>query len=629
VDSVDNCCLIYNCAVLLYHTKQYRAALNVLEKLLPYIDPIEDTTVQKVVLLLTELYLCTNLPQMSLEMLVILDKSYVTSDKASSDKDDSSEKSGRSGSTEPQIDANKALLCQLRVRCYLMLKSIKLAKKELKSLISCSEPSTSLLFIKAQFEAFRSNYQKSLRILNSSPQLGSPAESPTTTPGTWGQTLGTAGGTWEQSVAAAMYYNNVSVGHFYQRKPHLALFYLRKAMEENCNAARDSRKAGVTGQADASSIPLNRLRSNRYYELTYNLGVQTLHTGQPQAAFDYLLEVVQVYHANPRLWLRLAECCIMCHRQSNDEDRRLKKKIEVINCAVGSGIHRKLILGSGAAVDSSGNGNEAAIPVATMEFASLCLDNALLLLPDSVSASVSQSAQRSDSTSTQDTAADSQPAGISLVAAPPGHPMRSEEVENLRCSALAARSYVALYHNDHLVALHCAEQLLRQPRLSGAHRYLAHLYSAEALVTLDQISTGIDHLNPESITDVSTVFPSSSPSTSSGMAQQGSTVGTTSTSVDKPDDVYEPRGAQLFTWLPADVRPAKAIATYNLATAYAIRGEHDKALHHLSMSTQDAGQPLPAQMYYLKIYLELTEGRRKLAQSFIRDQFGHMTLNRQ
>ena len=52
-----------------------------------------------------------------------------------------------------------------------------------------------------------------------------------------------------------------------------------------------------------------------YYALVYNAGVQTLHTGQPQAAFDLLLEVVQVCPANPRLWLRLAECCIMCHKQ--------------------------------------------------------------------------------------------------------------------------------------------------------------------------------------------------------------------------------------------------------------------------------------------------------------------------
>ena len=47
--------------------------------------------------------------------------------------------------------------------------------------------------------------------------------------------------------------------------------------------------------------------------LLYNLGLQQLYGGQPLAAFDSLLEVVQVFHGNPRLWLRLAEACIASH----------------------------------------------------------------------------------------------------------------------------------------------------------------------------------------------------------------------------------------------------------------------------------------------------------------------------
>ena len=43
------------------------------------------------------------------------------------------------------------------------------------------------------------------------------------------------------------------------------------------------------------------------------MGLQQLYGGQPLAAFDSLLEVVQVFHGNPRLWLRLAEACIASH----------------------------------------------------------------------------------------------------------------------------------------------------------------------------------------------------------------------------------------------------------------------------------------------------------------------------
>ena len=54
---------------------------------------------------------------------------------------------------------------------------------------------------------------------------------------------------------------------------------------------------------------------NCRHVLLYNLGLQQLSAGHPMAAFDSLLEVVQVHHTNPRLWLRLAEACIAAQTQ--------------------------------------------------------------------------------------------------------------------------------------------------------------------------------------------------------------------------------------------------------------------------------------------------------------------------
>lgn len=59
-----------------------------------------------------------------------------------------------------------------------------------------------------------------------------------------------------------------------------------------------------------SGRPLSVLGVNCRHILLYNLGLQQLFGGEPLAAFDSLLEVVQVFHANPRLWLRLAEACM-------------------------------------------------------------------------------------------------------------------------------------------------------------------------------------------------------------------------------------------------------------------------------------------------------------------------------
>ena len=57
-----------------------------------------------------------------------------------------------------------------------------------------------------------------------------------------------------------------------------------------------------------------------------------------------------------------------------------------------------------------------------------------------------------------------------LIKAPPGNPMRANEVTTLRCSVLAASSYVALCLNDYTMALQYAELLLKQPKISGAQK---------------------------------------------------------------------------------------------------------------------------------------------------------------
>lgn len=122
-----------------------------------------------------------------------------------------------------------------------------------------------------------------------------------------------------------------------------------------------------------SGRPIYTIGANYRYELLYNLGIQLLYAKKPEQAFDCLIEVVQVYQNNPRLWLRLAECCIQYHQnvrtsiflsflskitliccavvyvhvlhQDNEADFRLKeRKKDMIQGIIGSGPHRKIIL---------------------------------------------------------------------------------------------------------------------------------------------------------------------------------------------------------------------------------------------------------------------------------------------
>lgn len=159
-------------------------------------------------------------------------------------------------------------------------------------------------------EFLRQNYRKALKVLGSAPK------SPIVTDA--GECL------------SAFYFNNIACVHYQLGKYSLAAHYFTKAIEENDAALngfppldRGEKKTGcfllskstllphhTHTATPLSGRPLAVLGVNCRHVLLYNLGLQQLYAGHPNAAFDSLLEVVQVYHTNPRLWLRLAEACI-------------------------------------------------------------------------------------------------------------------------------------------------------------------------------------------------------------------------------------------------------------------------------------------------------------------------------
>jgi CCR4-NOT transcription complex subunit 10 len=60
-------------------------------------------------------------------------------------------------------------------------------------------------------------------------------------------------------------------------------------------------------------IPVNTQTRIANAQLAMNIGLVLLHANQPEDAFTYLLMAVKSFPSNPRLWLRLAECCIEAH----------------------------------------------------------------------------------------------------------------------------------------------------------------------------------------------------------------------------------------------------------------------------------------------------------------------------
>uniref|UniRef100_A0A4W5NDD5 CCR4-NOT transcription complex subunit 10 n=1 Tax=Hucho hucho TaxID=62062 RepID=A0A4W5NDD5_9TELE len=578
LDDVENSLLYYNQAIIHYHMRQYSEAIAIGERLYQFLEPFEEKFALAVCFLLVDLYLLTYQPEKALHLLAVLEKLSVQGNN----------KNGKGEfyiHRDPVVEAYK-------VRAYIQMKSSKACKREIKSVMNTAGNSASSLFLKSNFEYLRGNYRKAVKLLNSS----NIAEHP--------------GAIKTGECVRCMFWNNLGCIHFAMGKHNLGIFYFKKALQEN-----DHTCAQLGDAKQFSGIPMCALLANKRYELLYNCGIQLLHIGRPLAAFDCLMDAVQVYHSNPGLWLRLAECCIAANKGSLEQDNKgLPSKKGIVQAIVGQGYHRKIILASQSTQNTIySDGQSAAIPVASMEFAAICLRNGLVLLPDhqqqetkaeNGSKTPSHSGSTESGSENSDACSGKGQEGDKFLSAAPSSPLRKQEVENLRCSLLACSAYVALVLGDNLMALNHAEKLLHQTKLSGSLKFLGHLYAAEALISLDRISEAIGHLNPENVTDVSLGVLTSEQDQDS--------------SVDRVCCVPT-AGKQTPLCYPSTVSSARAMMLFNLGSAYCLRSEYEKARKCLHQAASMVNtKEIPPEAILLAVYLELQNGNTQLALQIIK-----------
>ncbi|XP_037088706.1 CCR4-NOT transcription complex subunit 10-B-like [Pollicipes pollicipes] len=358
-----------------------------------------------------------------------------------------------------------------------------------------------------------------------------------------------------------MYYNNLACIHHYLNKPNVAAYYLQKAMAEN-DAATAVPQTKAEGDR-YGSVPIHTIGGSRHYEIVYNMGLASLHAGRPKRAFDCLTEAIQVYHTNPRLWLRLAECCVMAHRQErHGEQGAGGKRQGLIQGTIGAGTHRKLVLRPTTTPSSGSDQVSAAIPNPTLEFASLALRNAWLILGEDGE-------------------------GESPVTVEPANPVTPDQVQTIRCSVLSAAAYVHLCLGDPVLALEHACKLLHQRLLAPVQRLLGHLYAAEALVLLDRVDEALEHLSHELGGDMSLHAPGVTPSP---VEQQ---------------------------WYPSTPLGARMCLQYNMAVVRTIRGELDRAWDLLRVMNPSSPE-VPPQVVQLALYLQLKHGNLDIVRSIIK-----------
>ncbi|XP_034811919.2 CCR4-NOT transcription complex subunit 10 isoform X13 [Pan paniscus] len=334
LDDVENSMLYYNQAVILYHLRQYTEAISVGEKLYQFIEPFEEKFAQAVCFLLVDLYILTYQAEKALHLLAVLEKMISQGNNNKNGKNETGNNNNKDGSNHKAesgalIEAAKSKIHQYKVRAYIQMKSLKACKREIKSVMNTAGNSAPSLFLKSNFEYLRGNYRKAVKLLNSS----NIAEHP--------------GFTKTGECLRCMFWNNLGCIHFAMSKHNLGIFYFKKALQENDNVCAQLSAGSTDPGKKFSGRPMCTLLTNKRYELLYNCGIQLLHIGRPLAAFECLIEAVQVYHANPRLWLRLAECCIAANKGTSEQETKgLPSKKGIVQSIVGQGYHRKIVLAS-------------------------------------------------------------------------------------------------------------------------------------------------------------------------------------------------------------------------------------------------------------------------------------------
>jgi len=502
----------YNEAVVLFQTKQFKTALHLLEGLYLRIEPIEEQLAVRVCFLLLDSYLALGLTEKAAGVLLYLDKALaVEQEKAAANAGEGGaaapepaagllqralmmEPTTSSSSAEPLYaltpEAFGLLLHYYKAKQHLLNKSMKSSKREIKCALAASQTSAAgaaspALYLKSNLEYLRANYRKSIKLLHESWQGGADGEGHT-----------------------ALYFNNLGCVHARMGKNRAASFYFLRSLREN-NAAC------VAGGPDGK-VSLPAYSRNRRSEIQYNLGLQLLLIGQPRDAFSCFQEAALMYYDSPRLWLRMAECCVAEHVRLLEQPDASKS--DLVSEVVGEGDSRRLVLptrgigsagdapaASGLRPDDSG-AQHTVLPAASaapkprgdarfgamsLEYAVKSSRNCLLLLRGA--AARAGAAAQADASG-----APAPPPGVESEGAAntSADEERAKETAVVMQSALLALSYASLCLDNPVVARNAALEALELGSLSAANSFLAHAYAAESECLLRRPEEAEKHLSP-------------------------------------------------------------------------------------------------------------------------------------
>eukprot|EP00931_Biecheleriopsis_adriatica_P060663 TRINITY_DN36440_c0_g2_i1.p1 TRINITY_DN36440_c0_g2~~TRINITY_DN36440_c0_g2_i1.p1 ORF type:complete len:1041 (-),score=243.18 TRINITY_DN36440_c0_g2_i1:40-3162(-) len=134
----------------------------------------------------------------------------------------------------------------------------------------------------------------------------------------------------QDDACASVFFNNMGCIHFMMHKPNLAAYYFQKSLRAKGAPTAPPGGSGraavppgspetlLSGKAGLAlpGVAVTRHWLDRRIETVYNAGLQMLMSNRPGQAYKCFEQCTPVFRNWPRLWIRLAECCIEMYQQS-------------------------------------------------------------------------------------------------------------------------------------------------------------------------------------------------------------------------------------------------------------------------------------------------------------------------
>nr|XP_019549344.2 CCR4-NOT transcription complex subunit 10 [Aedes albopictus] len=528
-----------NQAMILYHFRQPLAALKIMMAVMGHFEQLDDYLLRKAGIFTVHLLLDSNQPKKANELLGMLQTRLSIRVQEILNPDDEEEKVV---DNESRKDISEIQFEEFRKEFRLILIRSNLLNGKKHFTIPCEETSEYSI-LKGHQYYLGNDYQMAAKEL-SKRFVNEPNRVPT-----HGE---------DQNACLA---NNMGLIHFAVKHYALAARFFQQALLFDQAATGNSSTEKVEGS------PLYCVGATKRPEILYNHGITLLHLQKPKEAFECLLVVLSSFHSNPRLWLRLAECCIMVHQQTQKE--QTKNVATVLQ-------HRKHLQKR----PFNSEEQSAAIPSTTLEFASLCLRNAVTLI-DYHTKEMNKQLEATSKPASWDKVYEGVPCS-------PSQPLKPASLEKLRITTLSAYSYVQLCLGEYTMALKYAQETLTIEDLPETHQTLASMYCAEALIMMDRIPEALVYLDPKRMQDF------------------------------KGED-FTTRASP--NWNMNSLEAAQSVMHYNLAVTLFTMGDYEKGKICMSACTHPVVVP---HLKMLKMYYELVFGNVEKVKMMARYDAGNL-----